>query len=173
MGENITFYSEGDRFNFRAAAILLDRGRVLVSRDVPDAGYTFLPGGRVQMLETAETTICRELSEELGIHCTAPQLLWVTENRFYSGFYRRRTHEICYFYLVTEPLPAALTEREGEFYLHDNTDQINIPFRWVPLDALPSSTLRPAFLRQALTAPLPTAPVVLSLNDLPEEPTLD
>jgi ADP-ribose pyrophosphatase YjhB (NUDIX family) len=166
MEQNLTFYPGGDRFNVRTAAVLLWQDRVLLSRDVPDAGYRFLPGGRVQLHEPAEETIRRELCEELGISCAAPRLLWVVENFFTSTFYRRRTHEICFFYLVQAELPDWLTAHStGEFLLHDDADRINIPFEWVPLETLGESRLEPAFLRTRLQQPLPTRPEILTVID--------
>ncbi len=166
LEQNLTFYPGGDRFNVRTAAILLWRDRVLLSRDVPDAGYQFLPGGRVQLHEPAEATIRRELHEELRIDCPNPRLLWVVENFFTSAFYRRRTHEICFFYLVQAALPAWLTEHPaGEFLLHDSTDGINIPFAWVPLEALSETNLQPSFLKERLQQPLPDWPEVLAAWD--------
>lgn len=166
MNDNLTFYPGGDRVNVRTAAVMLSRGRVLVSRDVPDAGYCFLPGGRVQRMETAQETICRELGEELKLEHARPRLLWVAENLFYSKFYRRKTHEFCFFYLVEGEIPPRLTEHDGAFFLHDDADRITIPFRWVPLDTLSAEDLRPAFLKQRLCAPLPSAPEVLTIVEL-------
>lgn len=166
LEQNLTFYPGGDRFNVRTAAVLLWQDRVLLSRDVPDAGYQFLPGGRVQLHEPAAQTIQRELREELRIDCSNSRLLWVVENFFTSAFYRRRTHEICFFYLVKAELPQRLTAHpEGEFLLHDDTDAINIPFTWVPLCALPQTNLQPAFLKTRLQQPLPDQPAFLTVWD--------
>ena len=74
MEQNLTFYPGGDRFNVRTAAVLLWQDRVLLSRGVPDAGYQFLPGGRVQLHEPAAQTIQRELREELGVTLPAEAL---------------------------------------------------------------------------------------------------
>ena len=63
-----------------AAAALIDRdGRVLVQQRSPDramAGLWEFPGGKVELGETPEAALVRELDEELGVNveaaCLAP-----------------------------------------------------------------------------------------------------
>jgi 8-oxo-dGTP diphosphatase len=52
------------------AAVLLDRGRLLICQRPPGdhlAGLWELPGGKIETDETAEACLRRELREELGI----------------------------------------------------------------------------------------------------------
>jgi 8-oxo-dGTP diphosphatase len=55
------------------AAILRDNGKILVAKR-PDhdklAGYWEFPGGKVEVGETPEECLSRELMEEFGIHVT-------------------------------------------------------------------------------------------------------
>ena len=79
----ISFIVDGVRFNFRAAAVIVDDGYVLLHRAAHEDFWS-LPGGRVEAGEASAATVARELTEELGPACDARvgRLLWVVENFF-------------------------------------------------------------------------------------------
>ncbi|MDL2267559.1 (deoxy)nucleoside triphosphate pyrophosphohydrolase [Desulfovibrio sp. OttesenSCG-928-G15] len=55
-----------------AAGIIWNSGRFLAARrpeGKPRAGFWEFPGGKQEPGESMEQTLCRELREELGIHC--------------------------------------------------------------------------------------------------------
>jgi 8-oxo-dGTP pyrophosphatase MutT (NUDIX family) len=133
-----------ERFNPRASAIVLRAGRVLLSRAEADAFWA-LPGGRIEPGETSGRALLREMAEELGLRAHLGRLVWVVENRFAHG--GRRFHEIGFCYLVDVPEGMGGI-RDGEF----RAVEPHLRFRWVPLADLAAIDLRPAFLRQGLTA---------------------
>ncbi|WP_348753724.1 NUDIX domain-containing protein, partial [uncultured Aquincola sp.] len=61
----ISFSNSDWRFNLRAAAVVRHADFVLLHRLAGDAFWA-LPGGRVEMGETAEAAVRREMREELG-----------------------------------------------------------------------------------------------------------
>jgi len=132
------------RFNFRVAGVAYAGGRVLLQR-VAGIDFWFLPGGRVEMLETAQDALRREIREELGIDASVGRLLLVAENFFVMG--GRQYHELGLYFALD--VPASL-DRDGEFPAFDPAVELHM--RWLPLDDLPE--IRPAFLRQALREPL-------------------
>ncbi|MDX2098053.1 MAG: NUDIX domain-containing protein, partial [Leptolyngbyaceae cyanobacterium bins.59] len=87
----LAFHHPQGRFNYRTAAVLLDRDRVLVHQI---EGYSFwaLPGGRVEFGESSEKTIVREMVEELGVAVQVERLLWLAECFF--TFEKTPFHEI-------------------------------------------------------------------------------
>src|SRR6266542_6494762 len=75
------------RFCYRVAAVIIDRGRVLIQlvEEGPDTSETpfyCLPGGRVEHGETALEGIDREMREELEEDVRVERLLWFIENFF-------------------------------------------------------------------------------------------
>ena len=96
----ISFIVDDVQFNFRAAAVIIDGGHVLLHRASYEPFWA-LPGGRVEASEPSAAAVARELAEELGPACDAQvgRLLWVVEN-FY-GDEDEPFHELGMYYLVT------------------------------------------------------------------------
>jgi 8-oxo-dGTP diphosphatase len=68
-----------------AAAVIEERGRILVSRRPAGAhleGYWEFPGGKLDEGESPEEALVRELSEELGISIRVDRILDVAFHRY-------------------------------------------------------------------------------------------
>ena len=79
----IHFGDDKGHFLYRVAAVCIREGRVLVVRWEDDASALHcLPGGRVEIGESAEEALAREIREELDCNVTPGRLLWVMENFF-------------------------------------------------------------------------------------------
>ena len=65
-GIDLSFVSGKEKFNYRVCAVILSEGKLLAMHD-ERSPYYYLPGGRVQMGETAEAAVVREVQEELEI----------------------------------------------------------------------------------------------------------
>ncbi|HCP70689.1 MAG TPA: DNA mismatch repair protein MutT, partial [Clostridiales bacterium] len=63
---DLSFVDGKEKFNYRVCAVILSEGRLLAMHD-ERSPYYYLPGGRVQMGETAEAAVAREVQEELEI----------------------------------------------------------------------------------------------------------
>lgn len=66
-------------FNFRTAAIIVQNGKLLVTKDDSTEHY-YLPGGRVTMREKAEDALTRELKEELGVTVAPERAVWIAQS---------------------------------------------------------------------------------------------
>ena len=57
---------------------MLSEGRILAMKD-DRSPYYYLPGGRVQLHETMENAVVREVQEELGINVRIDRPLWLNQ----------------------------------------------------------------------------------------------
>jgi len=137
----------GQRFQVRAAAIIVHAGYVLLHR-APGDQYWALPGGRVEVGEEAAATIVREMKEELGEEVECGQLLHVAENFF--DLAGRRNHEIGFYFLVSLAETSGHLDKTRSYCGIEN--HLNLEFRWFALADLTSINLRPTFLQVSLTA---------------------
>jgi 8-oxo-dGTP pyrophosphatase MutT (NUDIX family) len=168
----ISVLVDGVRFNFRAAAVIIDGGHVLLHRAVHEEFWS-MPGGRVEVGEASAATVARELDEELGaaLDARVGPLLWVAENFF--RYERVQFHELGMYYHVTlgAASPYLAKDRvfegiEDDLPLHEGK-RIRLEFRWFPLVALADVPLYPAFLRSRLSA-LPATPELVTHTDVDE-----
>jgi 8-oxo-dGTP diphosphatase len=103
------------------AVVFDEQGRILVMDRLkePFSGYTALPGGRMEIGETAEEGCSRELHEETGIH-VAPkdwQLLGVYSNPNRDP--RRHNVSIVFMAYVRNQHPQATIEAGNPRFTND------------------------------------------------------
>ena len=139
------------RFKYRVAAVALQDGCALIHQ-FEGSEYWSLPGGNVEMWETSQEALKRELFEEAGLTFHGERLLWMHENLFERAD-GRQVHELALYYLVE------LNEKADDI-TEGWEDDLRLHFRWVPLGQLSDYNLVPPFLKQALLS-LPETPVHL------------
>jgi 8-oxo-dGTP pyrophosphatase MutT (NUDIX family) len=125
-------------FNLRVAAILTSGGDILLCT-IEGLDYWYLPGGRVQLGESTEAALARELNEELGHEFPAGTLALVLENIYR---YRGLEHEIGFYYRVAWPVALPRDDLGGGEPGH--------VFRWAPAMDLGSLRFEPAGLASVL-----------------------
>lgn len=138
-----TFHMETAVFNYRVAAVMVVDGHVLIHKQVKDQHWA-LPGGRVELMEDSQTSIIREMKEELGFDVEVDRLLWLTENFF--DYNNKKYHEIGLYYKVeiTDENFRFTTE---PFYGEEGDKLI---YHWVPIHQLNNVLLYPEFLINSL-----------------------
>ena len=129
-------------FNFRTAAIIVQNGKLLVTKDDSTEHY-YLPGGRVTMREKAEDALTRELKEELGVTVVPERAVWIAQSFFTPTGKKQRYHELCTYFTV-DASGTDLITRGDRF---DSPNEPSVHFAWFPFDELPYIDLRPAFLK--------------------------
>ncbi|MES5893974.1 NUDIX domain-containing protein [Bacillus cereus group sp. RP43] len=68
------------KFHHIVRAIMIKDEKLLVAEYI--GHHYFLPGGHVEIGESAEKALIRELREELGVTCSIKQFLGVIENQW-------------------------------------------------------------------------------------------
>ncbi len=128
------------RQQIRAGAVCRRGDTVLLHRMVRDSWWA-VPGGRVELGETAEEAMARELLEELGLALAPGRLCAVIETHFVNGGVR---FEEVGLYFEVEPVGVPETRfsrQDGESLLE---------FDWFPIGELEVVDIRPACILQLL-----------------------
>lgn len=143
---DIAFKVDQEKFNYRVCAIILDGQKILAMHD-ECSPYFYLPGGRVEMGETAEHAVIREVEEELEITPKIVRPLWLDQAFFKEDVNGLNYHEICIYFLMdishTDLLSRGNTFslREGK-HLHD--------FEWLAFERLKDEYFYPLFLKEEI-----------------------
>lgn len=131
-------YKNGDGgFSLRAAALIIDDGRILLAKsDNHDCFYTV--GGGIHQNEASDKAVLRECYEETGYQFEIERLVFIQE-RFYTVA-NIQHHEVVFFYLM----------KKNDFELKSgvNTDQNNEHLYWIPIEELEAMDIAPAFLSE-------------------------
>ncbi len=146
----INFKQDNNRFNYRTVGIAINQDRVLIHRAEHDNFWT-LPGGRVELGESAHNALIREFYEELKVSISINRLLWVVENFF--EYNNENYHELAFYFLVNIPDKSEILEKDSFIGYEEN---IQLIFQWYPIKSLNDLLLYPTFLQNSLSA-LPTS----------------
>lgn len=154
----IYFDKGGVRFSFRSVAVIIQNEHILIHRAADD-DFWALPGGRVELFETSDETIKREMLEELGMESEILRQLWQVENFF--EFRSKRYHELANYFLV-----RLIDQRsiESEIDFNGIEESVDLIFRWIPLSSLTRYDLKPSFLIDKLTN-LPSSIESVKVNE--------
>ena len=139
FADYLSWLADGRWIRVRASAIIFNEARdhILVERNNwIDYGFYNFIGGGVEVTETLETCIARELSEETDAQIMASRYLFVVENFFpHEGQMR---HSLEHYFLIKLDRDEVTPHHEG------------VEFQWLPIDALHEIDLRPTVVRDAV-----------------------
>lgn len=141
----------GGIFNYRVAGVCIHDGHVLTHKSRAEDVYA-LPGGRVEIMESSEDALCREMREELGVVIHVERLLWVMKNVY--EYQCQYCHELGLYFLMTLDGAAGIYDTSRTMACLDAPE---LTLQWLPLANLSSFTLLPP-------------PLVQRLSDLPATP---
>ena len=139
------FTKEKNWFRYRAAAIIVEDDCVLLAGNERDH-YFYSVGGGVQMGETAEDAVKREVLEETGVSYEIDHLAVIHENFFIGDTVIKGydCHEVAFYFLM---------QPRGTKELHSNSttqDGIKEEMHWIPINELEKHRAYPTFLKEVL-----------------------
>jgi ADP-ribose pyrophosphatase YjhB (NUDIX family) len=139
------FTNENNWFRYRAAAIIVEDGCVLLVGN-EEENYLYSVGGGVHMNEKAEDAVIREVFEETGVHYEIDRLAVIHEN-FWDGKGAFDTglhcHEIAFYYLM---------KPRGTKVLHSDSYTMGVreTMHWIPIEKIGQYKAFPTFLKDYL-----------------------
>jgi len=144
MNKDCGFTREDFWFRYRACAIIIEDGQVLVAQNerVP---YYYSVGGGVHLNETAEQAVIREVHEETGQYYKVDRLAFVHEN-FFKGTWddeNKECHEIALYFLMK---PKGIKE----FNWDSRSGGVKENVVWLPIDKLDEYEVYPTFFKDKL-----------------------
>ncbi|MBO8156339.1 MAG: NUDIX domain-containing protein [Bacillaceae bacterium] len=142
---DIVFTNDNQRFNYRVAAVCIEENHILLNKGRVD-DYWFLPGGRVQMMESGEKALKREIKEEIGEEIKVDSLLWIVENFFAHG--HTHFHEIGLYYKGMIEGNSFLDMGTNPWVIKDNDKEF--VYQWIPLKEIKKMNIQPEFLKKKL-----------------------
>lgn len=143
---NISFKTGDEKFNYRVCAIIIYDGRILAMHDGRSPFY-YLPGGRVQMGETAEGAVVREMKEELGVTAKVVRPLWLNQAFFNEDVSKINYHELCLYFLM-DVSDTDLLSRGEKFTVNEGNKTLT--FEWLAFERLKDEYFYPLFLKEEI-----------------------
>ncbi len=146
MREHIKIKDEHYTFKFRVSGVIIKDGKVLLV-EMDNAGFFCLPGGHVELGETTEEAMIREMKEETTKDTYIKKYLGNIEN-FFINKHNVSIHEIAFYYLMDfkDEDINDLSRTEN-----DEGTLVNLNFKWFDLNELDSVNIKPVFLKEILT----------------------
>lgn len=141
MKTDISFQEEHQRFRYKAAALIHEEGAFAFMSN-PYEDYFYPLGGAVQLGESSEDAVKREVLEETGQVYEIDRLVLIHENFFQQERGRLAgldCHEICFYYLM---------KSKGKQFVSLSSDET---VKWIPLEELNHLTAYPNFLPDLFT----------------------
>lgn len=130
--------------NVRAAAIIIHNNKVLVHRNINSDHYALL-GGRVEIGEDSESTIKREVLEEIGKNIEITGYVATIENFFEMK--GTKYHEIMFVHKA-----EFIDEKDKliEYTLNNIEGKEHLQYEWLDLEKIEEYPLRPQIIKEVL-----------------------
>ena len=136
-GKDLSFNESEGTFAHRVAAIIIKDNKMLLAKSSEHPCY-YAIGGAVEINETSEEAVIREVSEELGLNIEIDRLICVQE-RFLTVS-DKKYHEVGFYYLMKIGMDFNIA-------CNSHTDQPMETLHWISLDDLLNVNIVPESLK--------------------------
>lgn len=143
---NVSFKIDNEKFNYRVCAMMISDGKILAMHD-ERSPYYYLPGGRVEIGETAENAVIREIQEELGVTAKIDRPLWLNQAFFTEDVDNLHYHELCIYFLMDIKDTDLLSR--GEKFTTNEGQRLH-SFEWLGFERLKDEYFYPIFLKKEI-----------------------
>lgn len=145
---DIGYKNPTGEFRFRACAIIIENGCVLMAKNDRD-DYYYSVGGAVMQNESSEMAAVREVFEETGLYYEVDRLAFIHENFFTSNNGENGAnlpfHEVAFYYLMK---PKGIKSKiTAESYSDGDTSE---HMEWLPIDNYNTYNAYPQFFAERL-----------------------
>ena len=141
---DLTIDVEDYKLNVRAAGVIIHNNKILVHKNINSDHYALI-GGRVEIGEDSETTVKREVEEELGKEVEITGYVSTIENFFEMK--GKKYHEILFIHKAEfskeedKKIEYTLKNVEGKDYLQ---------YEWLELEKIEEYPLLPKIVKTVL-----------------------
>jgi len=139
----------GDQFKFkyRVSAIFIHDNKLLVNKY--DENSYCLPGGYVEIGETSEKAMLRELKEELNLNFEIVNFAGITEN-FFINLKKEKTHGLDFYYYVKLKNDEDYQFIDYKRIEYDKGKIVNHDLSWIDISNLDNVKLLPLEVRNEI-----------------------
>ena len=144
---DVRIKTDNIKFKFRVSAVVIKNNKLLLEK-YDDKSYC-LPGGYVNIGETSEEAIHRELKEELKFDFVLDEFLGVAEN-FFTNFKGDRTHGIDFYYKASFKNKKDINNIDYNYVEDDHGFTVCHDLKWFDINELDKVILRPEKIKEAI-----------------------
>ena len=144
---DITFKMDGSYFLHKSGAIVIHDNKVLMVKN-EKLPYYYTVGGRVNIGETSEDAVLREVFEEMGVRLEIDRLAFIHENYFVGNVFGAADepfHEVAFYYLMKQ-----YDDIKNIKCTSSGADGGAESLHWLPLTKLSKYNLFPDFYKTEL-----------------------
>ena len=132
------------KLNVRAAAVIIHNNKILMHKNVNKDHYGLI-GGRVEIGESSEETVKREIKEELGKEIEIIDYIATIENFFEME--GKKYHEFYFLYKVEF---ANDEDKKIDYTMHNVEGKEYLRYEWIDLKEIDKCNLLPICLKNIL-----------------------
>ncbi len=142
---DLTIDVEDYKLNVRAAVVITHKGKILVHKNLNSDHYALI-GGRVEIGEDSETTVKRELLEEIGKEIEVTGYIATVENFFEMK--DSKYHEILFIHKGEFKVDE---DKKIEYPLKNLEGKEHLRYEWIELNKLENYRLLPECMKDVLS----------------------